>query len=218
MTDHRGKSGADERLLRAVANNAAWCDAVCRAAGCASAFDGDLWWNPDPAPAYYPNVITLAPGVERDAARRIAELRGALPVGWGVKDSFRSLDLSTAGFTVLFEAEWLYRPVSGSDADPGPWQLSSDTGDLAASLLEHPDVRFVTSGQGSVIANRGGGVIGLSNVTGVGIDRAGLAFASQLWPGLPLAGYASGAELEALVTLGFEPVGALRVWVAEPAR
>ena len=213
-----GKSGADERLLRAVANNAAWCDAVCRAAGCASAFDGDLWWNRDPAPPYYPNVITLAPGVERDAARRIGELRGVLPAGWGVKDSFRSLDLSAAGFTVLFEAEWLYRPVSGSEADPGPWKLSGDSGELPAALIEDPDVRFLASGEGRVVANRGGGVIGLSNATGVGVDRAGLASASQLWPGLPLVGYASGAELKAMLTLGFEPVGPLRVWVAEPPR
>jgi len=211
-----GKSGADERLLRAVANNAAWCDAVCRAAGCASAFDGDLWWNPDPAPPYYPNLITLAPGVEREAARRIGELRGALPAGWGVKDSFRSLDLSAAGFTVLIEAEWLYRPVSGSDADPGGWKLSGDAGELPAALLDDPDVRFLASGDASVVASRGGGVIGLSNATGAGVDRAGLAFASQLWPGLPLVGYASGAELNTMLTLGFEPVGPLRVWVAEP--
>lgn len=211
-----GKSGADERLLRAVANNAAWCDAVCRAAGCAPAFDSELWWNPDPAPPYYPNVITLAPGVERDAARRIGELRGVLPAGWGVKDSFRSLDLSGAGFTVLFEAEWLYRPVSESDADSGPWKLSRDTADLPPSLSDHPDVQFLTSGQGRVIANRGGGVIGLSNASGAGLDRAGLAFASQLWPGLPLVGYASDAELEAMLLLGFEPVGPVRVWVAEP--
>ncbi|HZQ86640.1 MAG TPA: hypothetical protein VFA83_17470 [Acidimicrobiales bacterium] len=210
-----GKSGADERLLRAVANNAAWCDAVCRAAGCAPAFDGDVWSTPDPSPRYYPNVITLAPGVEREAARRIGELRGVLPAGWGVKDSFRSLDLSAAGFTVLFEAEWLYRPVSGSDADAGPWKSSGETGDLPAVLLADPDVRFLTSGQGSVVANRGGGVIGLSNATGVGVDRAGLAFASQQWPGLPLVGYASGAELKAMLTLGFEPVGPLRVWVAD---
>jgi hypothetical protein len=210
-----GKSGADERTLRAVANNAAWCDVVCRAAGATPLFDGDVWCNPDRSPPFYPNIITLAPGAERAAAERIAELRGALPAGWGVKDSFSRLDLSAAGFSVLFEAEWLYRPVSGADHDSGRWRAAPDTGDLPPSLLAHPDVRFLTSGEASVVVNRAGGVAGLSNATGVGLDGAGLAAASRLWPGLPLAGYASGAELKAMLALGFEPVGPLRVWVAD---
>ena len=207
-----GKSAADERTLRAVANNAVWCDAVCRAHGCAPSFDGDLWVNPDPAPPYYPNLITLAPRAEREAAGRIAALRDRLPVGWGVKDSFSAMDLSDAGFKLLFDAEWLYRPVSGIEAATGAWKPVRDSRDLPSSLLHDADVQFLSNGDGGVIANRGGGAIGLSNATGAGLDRAGLAAASSLWPGLPLVGYAEGDELKAMLDLGFEPVGPLRVW------
>ena len=208
-----GKSGADERLLRAVANNAAWCDAVCRAVGCVPRFEGDVWVNPDPSPPFYPNVITLAPGAERAAAARIGELLPILPEGWGVKDSFNSLALSEAGFHVLFEAEWLYRPVTASDDDPRAWAAVDDAGDLPVPLLDDPDVRFLSDGAGGIVANRAGGVIGLSNPSGTGLDRAGIAAAAALWPGLPLVGYAWGEELDAMLALGFEPVGPLRVWV-----
>jgi hypothetical protein len=185
---------------------------VCRAAGCSPSFEGDVWVNPDPSPPLYPNVITLAPGAQRDAASRIPALRDQLVGPWAVKDSFSALDLSDAGFKLLFDAEWLYRPVSGVEAPPAAWTPVLDVGDLPPSLLDDPDVRFLSNGSGGVIANRGGGVIGLSNATGTGLDRAGIAAAASLWPGLPLVGYANGVALEEMVALGFEPVGPLRVW------
>src|SRR5271156_1219235 len=35
-----------------------------------------------------------------------------LPLGWTVKDSFSMLDLESRGFRLLFDAEWIYSPVS----------------------------------------------------------------------------------------------------------
>jgi len=68
------------------------------------------------------------------------------------------------------------------------------------------------------IANRTDDVVGLSNVFAP--DGA----AARFWPGcvgaamdafagLPLVGYASGGELAIALSLGFEAVGPLRVWV-----
>jgi hypothetical protein len=56
-------------------------------------------------PPYYPDAVTL----DRSAVgERILERVDTSP-GCSVKDSFASLDLSSAGFRVLFEAEWIQR-------------------------------------------------------------------------------------------------------------
>ena len=70
-------------------------------------------------PRFYPNVVTLA---HDDAA--IAEQRSTidilatsnLPGRWAVKDSFNKLDLSRAGFDVLFEASWIRSVMPATDA------------------------------------------------------------------------------------------------------
>jgi hypothetical protein len=99
------------RNQRAARNNALWCDAVCRAHGAAGELLDTLWWNPRPAPPLYPNLITLRDaGTALVAHVRALDGRG-LPAGWGVKDSFRSLDLGPLGFDLLFEASLdLVRP------------------------------------------------------------------------------------------------------------
>ena len=49
----------DERHARAAANNARWCDSVCRAQGTPGEFRRHLWLNRSAVPRFYPNVITL---------------------------------------------------------------------------------------------------------------------------------------------------------------
>ena len=195
-----------------MANNAAWCDAVCRACACSPTFADDVWVNPDPSPPLFPNVISLAPSATAAAHAAVHDLRRRLSTGWAVKDSFRTLALEGLGFEVLFEAEWLYRPWVGVDDVAGTWTLVADTRDLPEALLDDADVAFFSTEGADVIANRGGGAVGLSNATGTGVDRACIAAVESLWPGLPLVGYAYGDELKAMISLGFEPVGGLRVW------
>ena len=52
----------DERAVLAVANNAAWCDAVCRAHGIEGTFFRDYWIQDGEVVPLYPNFITLTPG------------------------------------------------------------------------------------------------------------------------------------------------------------
>jgi hypothetical protein len=95
-------------LAAAVANNADWCDSVCRAFGCDTARIDGLWVNRSPAPAFYPNAVTLDhvdTAVQFDGVRSMLE--GPLPRPWAVKDSFGALDLAPLGFEVLLEAEWI---------------------------------------------------------------------------------------------------------------
>jgi len=96
----------------AALNNAVWCDAVCRAAGGLTRFEEGLWHNAVPSPAWYPNVVTLDPSADAGAIER------ALCAGsdLGVKDSFRTLDLTPLGFTRLFEASWICRDPAPPDA------------------------------------------------------------------------------------------------------
>jgi hypothetical protein len=88
-------------LGAAIANNALWCDAVCRSHGYPGVCSARLWISADHNLALYPNVITLRPDVTaaetapaRNPGRRHA-----------VKDSSARLDLAADGLTLLFEAD-----------------------------------------------------------------------------------------------------------------
>jgi hypothetical protein len=122
----------------AAANNAAWCDAVCRSHGAPGEFRSGLWLNLRQVPPFYPNAITLAgPARSADQLQGIADLLAAgIAGGCAVKDSFGALDLAPIGFEVLFEATWLFRPDANSRLDPaaatGQGSRVAHPADLAA--------------------------------------------------------------------------------------
>ena len=125
-------------------------------------------------------------------------VRSPLRAGWAVKDSFRSLDLHSLGFTVLFDAEWiLLQSAAGnalensaglswrtvrSETDLLLWEMAwaAETATAAtsqiyaASLMSRADVCFLfaladgTPVCGGIL-NKDGGVIGLSNVFHAGV-------------------------------------------------
>ncbi|HML16760.1 MAG TPA: hypothetical protein VK419_07025 [Bryobacteraceae bacterium] len=180
-----------ERIERAVRNNADWCDLVCSAHGSPGVFADGMWINRGRIPRFYPNAQTIA----HDAPRHfklIEELsREGLPIGWALKDSFASLDLTSLGFTALFEAQWIILPreklpMLGS-AEPR-WKLVCSEDSLAEwerawrrangdtntarifvpALLDTPDVAIVAGYRGErivagAIGNRSEGVLGWSN-------------------------------------------------------
>jgi hypothetical protein len=183
----------DDRYVRAARNNAEWCDAVCRSHGNPGEFHEDMWLNRNPVPRFYPNAGTLAEPSQQQLDL-IDELIAARPPrGWAVKDSFSMLDLESRGFRMLFDAEWIYLPVSRvkdivaaekstewevvrNDLALAEWESAwsrsaGDTGEdriFLASLLENRDVAVVAGfhdGQivAGAIANRSDGVVGWSN-------------------------------------------------------
>jgi hypothetical protein len=91
------------------------------------------------------------------------------------------------------------------------------------SLLAEKNVAFIAAYRdqqlvAGAIANRTGEVVGLSNVFLPAQDeasfRAGcVAAVMATFPPLPLVGYEAGDKLAAFQSLGFEPVGPLRVWL-----
>jgi hypothetical protein len=92
-----------------------------------------------------------------------------------------------------------------------------------SSLLADPQVVFFAGSQGHKIvaggiANRTGGVVGLSNVfvnSGDAIAAwSGLVSGTHdSFPDLPMVGYERDIALEATLACGFKPIGSLRVWI-----
>ncbi|SOR80895.1 hypothetical protein SCNRRL3882_4348 [Streptomyces chartreusis NRRL 3882] len=165
---------------------------MCRAHGVAGEFGGEAWAAAGRAPVHYPDAVTLEPGADPDAL--VARVDMGSP-GAAVKDSFADLDLTGAGFLVLFEAQWIHRPA-GTAAParaPGPtdlaWDVVGDPGTLRAwalawdggaghaglfpdGLLADPETSVIAgrSGDGRVVAGavacRSAHVVGVSNVFG----------------------------------------------------
>jgi hypothetical protein len=232
-----------DRVVAAAINNAAWCDAVCRAQGRPGEFTEALWLNRAEVPRFYPNVVTLTP--EGAARQRDVLSTLDLPGRWGAKDSFATLDLAPLGFTELFSAQWLHfapeKPAPAS-SNGARWVQVRDRATLASwevawsdqpegtlptvfrpGLLDDAGTTFLAAYHGDTlvagaIAYRAEGVVSLSNTffkpAETGALRAELL--GQLlatFPGVPLVGYEHGDELAAWGALGFEPLGPLRVWL-----
>jgi hypothetical protein len=189
----------------AVANNASWCDLVARAHGCATSIDADAWVSATRTPPFYPDAVTLRAGV---AADRLLGRIDATP-GCSIKDSYAGLDLTPYHFEVLFEAEWIARPSTSELLPAGL--------DFQVVRRDGPDVVYLGTADAavSVVGNRTGDVVGLSNLSDGGSDDAwagAIRALARCWPGLPLVGYERGEDLSAAHRAGFASIGPLRVW------
>ena len=226
---------ADPALVTAAArNNAEWCDAFCRGHGLAPAFFAERWFCAERTPPYYPDVVTLVHGLRPEA---VLDSVDAGP-GCSVKDSFGDVDLTQAGFEVLFPAEWLV--LGGGPTAAGTWSRVGDQAELAEweaawgdapadatffpdALLPDDRLAFLAGRKGGLIAagataNRSADVIGLGNIFAVDDDlesawAGAAALATELWGDLPVVTYDHGDELRAAQQAGFESIGPLRVWV-----
>jgi hypothetical protein len=230
-------------LVRAaVRNNAEWCDLMCGLHGIGSWFRGDIWAAERPSPPPYPDAMTLEPTASVESV--LAEIDIDTP-GCSIKDSFALLDLSPAGFRVLFDAHWLYRPaepppeteavdprwirIRHADALSGG-EKSWSGGDqpiglFPGALLREQAVAVLgTSSRDRIdagaIANCSDSLVGVSNLfTRDGdLDKAWpacLVAVTEHFPGLPVVAHEHGSALAAAFRHGFEATGALRVWVKD---
>ncbi len=233
------------RLLdAAVANNASWCDAVCRSHGYPGTFGSRLWTSPGHRLRFYPNAITLRPGVTETEV--LAAAGPSRP--FAVKDSFARLDLAPAGFRLLAEASWIARegvPAGPPDdgltveqvTSPGElsgwertWADAGDAGDdvpvFQPGLLSDPCCAILAWRRADTVIAGGvvyaaDGAAGISNLFGAGLDPdrlwAGIQLAAAgLRPHLPVVGYEGGASLKAAQRAGFHILGTLRIWIRPP--
>ncbi|WP_445523944.1 hypothetical protein [Streptomyces cyslabdanicus] len=223
----------------AARNNAEWCAVMSRSHGLASEFGDEAWTAPVRTPLYYPDAVTLVSGA-RPAA--LVDRIDTTAPGASIKDSFADLDLTKAGFQVLFEAQWIHRPAGASATasdlawdvagDPDmlcAWALAWDDGDGIADLfrpelLDDPTT-FVLCGHSpdggvsaGAVASLSDQVVGISNIFSKdgGPDVAWpvvLDAVHWMFPTLPVVGYERGDGLATAVRHGFEPVGPLRIWL-----
>ena len=231
-----------ELLGAAVANNALWCDAVCRSHGCPGVFSARLWINADHGLDFYPNAITLCPDV---AAAEIAEVRD-LSRRYAVKDSFALLDLVPDGFKLLFGAEWIARvPAPAEPGQPGlswstvtdarelgRWEAAWAQGDTARrplfrpELLTDPRCAILADCRdgdliAGVIAYTAAGVTGISNLFDAGLGAghlwaSALRAVTALRPHLSIVGYEHDVDLAVARQAGCQALGPLRIWTRDP--
>lgn len=227
----------------AAANNATWCDIVCRTHGLDPTFDSVAWTSPARTPLFYPDVVTLVPGLS--VPELLDRVDGS--VGCSIKDSFASLDLTALGFRVLFDAEWIMRPLRArgpAPSEPAPsepaWRVVRDPdvfrawerawqpeagvpSVLTADLLEEPSVSVLAGHVGDslvagAVLTRTDHAVGISNFfADPGVVAPSwdgcLALARTLFADAMLVGYESGPALDAARAHGFSLAGPLRVWV-----
>jgi len=96
---------------------------------------------------------------------------------------------------------------------------------FAPALLQEEDVVFIAARGGRDIVagaaiNRHAGAVGVSNFFSHAANAAAhwsecVSIAMARFPGLPVVGYAPGAELAGALATGFDALGPLRVWVAK---
>lgn len=139
-------------------------------------------------------------------------LSGDLPGVAGVPAGHRWCDVASEVDLADWERAW-----RGDEAANEPCART-----FLPRLLDEADVRFVSVRRerrivGGGILTRGVGVVGLSNCFTLDaapedVWSALVACARLAFPGATLVGYESGADLETARRIGFETVGALRVW------
>jgi hypothetical protein len=200
-----------------VANNAAWCDAVCRSHGYPGEFTARTWLSPRHNLPFYPNAITLDP----DATAADTQAAQYPDRAYGVKDSFARLDLAAAGLTPLFDADWIAwdpAPEQPPTAEGLDWKAVDDAaalvrweaawaaGDDVAglfrpALLADPGCAFLACYRDGALAAgamayTAAGVTGLSNLFESGLPGTGLPPGTlppgTLWRSAVLAVAASG--------------------------
>ena len=197
-------------VATAARNNAHWCDAVCRAHGLTPVFDGDLWSSARRTPPFYPDAVTLAPGVP---ARAVLDAVDGT-AGCSVKDSFADLDLARDGFRVLFDAQW----IAFAPPAPASTTWTRVAGDGQAVPDDPRVIAFGDAhGAAGAVACRGDGVVGIANLYANDGDLAGawrecLAAVAARYPGEAVVGYERGDALVAAQRAGASTVGPLRVW------
>lgn len=218
-------------VAAAVGNNVDWCSAVCRAHGVPVTVGNGIWRTGTTPPRFYPDAMTLRPGLTSSA---LVEGLGDRPA-CAVKDGWASLDLRAAGFVPLFTASWIRRvpdDAAGTalawtrvDGRPGAavWEDAAELpGLLHPGLLSETAVRILLARDGATVVGgailfRSASVVGLSNVFTTPEGRDAVwgdlpAVAQAMDPGVPVVGDEHGTDLDRAMAAGFQAIGQVRVW------
>ncbi|WP_404452220.1 hypothetical protein LG329_17970 [Virgibacillus necropolis] len=219
----------NSRVDHAVLNNVAWCGIVCGTHGIKHTIKGNLWGLHRKAPTFYPEIITVSRNAMSEEVRYFIE-NGDVS---SIKDSYTNLDLLPYGFTILFEAEWIYHAsvsivnsiqstwrVITTEKDLAEWTSASDLENvIKPNLLKFSDVKiFMNEKNGELsgfIANLSANVVGVSNVFSTSNESVWEDIPGQVsteFPGVSMVGYEHNNDLKAAQLSGWTSIGPLRVW------
>jgi hypothetical protein len=232
--------------LHAARNNALWCDAVCRARGTPGVWTDAVWFNRHAVPRLYPNAVTLRPDQGHALGAVLDQLPAHCAIKDSFHDlclgdagfdvlfeacwlwrSAASPALASMHPGMCWERvsseeqltrwEEAWGGIPSSSADAAPERI------FLPALLADRNIAFLAIWRGEqiragVIANQGGGVVGLSNLFARDYDAtaawAGAVMAIRtLFPAHDMVDYESGDDLDLARSTGFEPISSLRVWV-----
>jgi hypothetical protein len=230
-------------LLAAIEDNIAWCSTICASHHSAERNSKSAWSNLAPSPPFYPNIITRRRNSQAEIAGLVKNIRQrGMPRAWAVKDSFHDLDLPDLGFSPVVEGQWFGVERAAHWGRPEhDWEIVRHPQDLSLweaawdesahrrifkdVLLSDARIRFwmlrhddeVVAG---FISSSSGVVTSLSNwfsklaesVFDLGITHP----IAETALGGSIVFWASGND-PAFSNTGFRPLGALRVWMTEPA-
>ncbi len=227
-----------DRTVLCADNNADFYCSVFDAQGLAWKRNAACWLSVEQPPPYYSQLVTLSPENTIEQLAKITDLRWRLTRPWSFKDAFCTLDVSSQGFEILFEAQWIWRGPAKVNCPDGwlqvkePAQLrkweaawAANGSPTSVTVFKEPlltDPRFCVMAQvqngevvGGAIGNFSDEVMGLSNVFGASFAAAADA-AQSLNGDLPVVGYQRGDALIAAKACGFAEVAPLRVWLTSP--
>lgn len=236
----------DERAIVAANNNADIYEAMFKSQGLGFERPAYAFVGRNKPPPYYSNLTVLSPDRTDEVLLLLSGLAEQFDGEIGLKDSFCQLELQGNGFSVLFEASWIWRAPRNISSSPSDWQLIEKPDDLECweeawkylgsptqnrmfneTMLKMPGIYFFGQKrngrfEAGCIGNKSAGCIGISNVfsrspsSRVYADAA--AIIAKIDGSLPVVGYGrSGKNLEDALHAGFEAVGDLRILVAKAA-
>jgi hypothetical protein len=181
------------KTTRAILNSIRWYETIFAAHGLTSMTDERVWHSYETPPPFHSNLVVLSPLTRQAKIEAcISEIEKRLhPTSWSIKDSYAVLDLASLGFSMLFQADWIWRdPVLDtmplldsrlswtkltSPSSMAEWE-DAWSGNTKNQFRQFPDSLFNRSDyaffagrlQGKIvaggIANRSLGVVGLSNI------------------------------------------------------
>lgn len=222
-----------QQLSQAIQNNLNWCQNVARLHHVDAKQHHHYWQANAPMPTFFPNLVTIVPQLTSENV--IAHLPSQGP--YFIKDSFGQLELESAQFIKLFEAQWYCASNLTSSITPEA-NVSVTAVKDAASLQQweqlwrgeesfdpvYPEVFLDNHAIGFLFAENGdkragithffdGQSVGIYNLWGDHTLLGDmLSHISALYPDSPIVGYGDEDELSQLQPLGFEPLAPLSVW------
>ena len=114
--------------LPAAANNAAWCDFVCRRHGLEPVFTADAWTCPTRTPDLHPDAVTLVPAIDGPGS----------PPPWDVLH-LETVDLchtgDVVGLTNVATDDWLQLVADIEARCPGEILVGYERGDALIAAL-----------------------------------------------------------------------------------